>query len=250
MSISLTLSPPPPLAAMLERPALFLDLDGTLLDLVDRPQDVVADAELRALLRKVDAALEGRVAVVSGRSLAQIDGILGDMAAGMTLSGSHGSEHRWGGIDAHPARPPALESIAATLNRKFAGYEGVLIEEKSFGVALHYRLAPEMEALAAGIMQALAEEHGLLVQPGKMMVELRVPGGDKGRAVRRLMSREPMAGTTPVFVGDDVTDEAGFRAAGELGGFGILVGAPRDTLARYMLPDPKAVHAWLREIAA
>ena len=229
---------------------LLLDLDGTLLDLVDRPDEVVADEQLRTLLNTVAERLNGRLAIISGRSLEQIDAILGPVAARIALSGSHGCEHRWNGVSAHPVRPASLDEVARRFGAEFGDTDGVLIEEKSFGVALHYRMAPAVEAEAVGLAEQLGEELGLTLQTGKMMVELRVPGGDKGTAVHRLMSRPPMKGTSPIFIGDDVTDEVGFAAARELGGAGILVGEDRPTEAIYALPDPGAVRRWLQEVAA
>lgn len=240
---------PRPSAALLDGASLFLDLDGTLLDLEDRPEDVRADAALRALLGALGARLDGRLAVVSGRSLAQIDAILGDAAETLAVSGSHGCEHRWNGVEARPARPAALDHAAERFHAFAKGRPGLLVEEKSFGVALHYRLAPEAEAEAEAraLAAALADELDLCLQPGKMVAELRVAGGDKGRVVHRLMDRPPMRGTRPVFIGDDVTDEAGFAAARALGGHGILVGAARASAADHGLESPAALRAWLAE---
>lgn len=229
--------------------SLFLDLDGTLFELVDRPDEVVADDQLRRLLIRLSEKLEGRLAVVSGRSVAQIDAMLGPLAQALNISGSHGSEHRWQGLNAVPMRPAAL-NVAADNFRAFAGDQaGILVEEKSFGTALHYRMAPELEEAAVALAQKLAEELGLQYQPGNMMAELRIPGGDKGTAIRLLMDREPMAGTLPVFLGDDDTDEAGFLVAQELGGAGVIVGGRRPTNAQYAIPDPRAVHDWLEELS-
>lgn len=132
--------------------------------------------------------------------------------------------------------------------RAFAeGWPAIVVEEKSFGVAVHYRLDPSAEPASVMLAENLAHALGLQLQRGKMMVELRVPGGDKGRAVHRLMSKAPMQGTIPVFVGDDVTDEPGFSAARELGGHGIMIGAPRSTAADYRLESPADLRAWLAE---
>ena len=230
--------------------SLFLDLDGTMLELVDRPEMVVADAPLRALLLRLAERLEGRLAIVSGRSIAQMDAILGPAAQHIALSGSHGSEHRWRGVAAHPVRPPSLDEAQARFRAFADAHDGVLVEDKSFGVALHYRMAPAVGEAAEALAATLAEQLDLQFQPGKMMAELRLPGGDKGKAVHTLMARAPMAGTSPWFVGDDATDEAGFAAARSLGGAGVLVGKRRPTAALYALPDPAAVRRWLEGLIA
>ncbi|MGK6318500.1 trehalose-phosphatase [Sphingomonas sp. DT-204] len=250
MSVDIHTSLPQPPAALLDGASLFLDLDGTLLDLIDRPEDVVADDALRALLLALTERLGGRVAVVSGRSLAQLDAILGSVCDAIALSGSHGCEHRWRGVLAQPERPASLDRVAEAFRRFAGAHPGVMVEGKSYGVGLHYRLAPAVAAPALALAESLAGEHGLTVQPAKMMVELRVPGGDKGAAVRRLMRRPPMAGTRPVFLGDDLTDEPGFEAARQLGGSGVLVGPERETAAQYRLAGPAAVRAWLSEAVA
>lgn len=230
---------------MLAGSTLFLDLDGTLLDLCDRPDMVRADSDMQSLLCALCTSLDGRIAIVSGRSLQQIDNILGECAADLAVSGSHGCEHRWNGILARPQRPDSLDYAVQRANEFAQDRPGVIVEEKSFGVGLHYRLNPSAEPEAAALAAALSRELGLELQPGKMMYELRVPGGDKGGAVRRLMAREAMQATKPLFFGDDVTDEAGFTAARELGGHGILVGPHRPTAAEFALASPTALRDWL-----
>lgn len=210
---------------------------------------MLADAAVVALLARLIERLEGRLAIVSGRSLQQVDRILGDIAGEMAVSGSHGCEHRWQGVVAYPERPASLDTAASRFHAFAAGRDGVLVEEKSFGVALHYRLNPAAGAEAAALADALGDTLDLHVQRGKMMVELRVGGGDKGLAVRRLMARPPMMGTRPVFAGDDLTDEAGFVAARAAGGHGILVGQPRETAADYGIASPAALRGWLAEAA-
>lgn len=226
---------------------MFLDLDGTLVDLIDRPEDVIADAALRALLLQLHDRLEGRLAIVSGRSLEQLDLILGPVAHSIALSGSHGSEHRWKGVTAQPHRLPSLDTAAERLASFARTRPGLIVEEKSYGVALHYRLCPSAGEAAQEFARQVAADLDLLPQDGKMMIELRLPGGGKDVAVRRFMGREPLTGTCPIFIGDDWTDEPAFAAAHDLGGAGILVGAERATAASFRLPDPGAVHAWLKE---
>lgn len=242
------LTAPPP--ALLQGASLFLDLDGTLLDLIDDPDAVVADDGLRALLRRLSDRLDGRLAIISGRSLAQIGKLLGSVADHLVLSGSHGCEFSTNGTVTSLPRPAALDEAGFRFHAFHAGREGMFVEEKSLGVGLHYRRAPGVEPEARALAKDLATELGLMVQLGKAMVELRVPGGDKGFAIHHLMASAPMAGTLPVFAGDDVTDEAGFVAARELGGAGILVGGHFSTSALYTLPDPAAVRRWLADFAA
>ncbi|MBC2665739.1 trehalose-phosphatase [Novosphingobium flavum] len=232
---------------LLDEATLFLDLDGTLLELVDRPDAVRVDDRLRELLVRLKQKLKGRLAIISGRSLQQLDEIFGEFAADLAISGSHGCEHRWNGILARPNRPPALDEAADRLRLFAQGRHGLIVEEKSFGVALHYRMVPGEAAEAQAVAIALSAELELGLQHGKMMVELRVAGGDKGLAIQRLMDRSPMKGTKPVFAGDDVTDEPGFVMARALGGHAILIGQPRPSASDFALPSPMALRAWLEE---
>ncbi|ARS26148.1 trehalose-phosphatase [Sphingomonas sp. KC8] len=236
---------PFPPTDLLTNASLFIDFDGTLVDLIDQPDDVIADEALRDLLARLIARKVGSVAVVSGRSIAQLDAMLGPIARSIAVSGSHGAEYRWNDITAHPIRPDSLDRVEDAFRVFAATAPGVLVESKSFGAALHYRRAPDAAVAARKIAASLGVRFGLAVQHGHMMVELRVPGSDKGVATRRLMAQAPMIGTRPIFIGDDLTDEPGFIAATELGGCGILVGPPRATAARYGLSDSTAVRAWL-----
>lgn len=208
---------------------------------------MIADEATCKLLARLAARLSGRLAIVSGRSLDQIDSILGDIAQALAVSGSHGCEHRWNGVLARPNRPEVLDTATERLRPLADSRPGLLLEEKSYGVALHYRLDATAAEQVLAATAELAGELGLELQPGKMMVELRVSGGDKGRAVHRLMARSPMAGTMPVFIGDDVTDEAGFAAARELGGHAILIGPARASAADYRLSSPQVLRGWLAE---
>ena len=242
----MNLPPPPP--TLLDGASLFLDFDGTLVELADRHDAVVANDAVRALLPALVRGLDGRVAVVSGRPVDQILHYLGaDPAApGFAVAGSHGLETVWpDGERSAPDRPPALDTAIATLEDTAAGMPGVVIEAKPFGVAIHYRQAPDRQAECDALGERIARQAGLLVQLGKMVCELKMAGADKGDAVRTLLARVPMAGSRAVFVGDDLTDEAGFRAAIETGGAGVLVGARGETAAAYALADVAAVRRWL-----
>lgn len=236
---------PPPPALPLDA-SLFLDFDGTLVELAERPDGVVVDQALTDLLGGLHKRFGDRIALISGRSIAQLDEMLGGAAAPLAIAGSHGVEERWQGNVSSPDRPAALMDAERAFDAFAVERAGVLVERKSLGVALHYRLVPDAERDAVDLATGLADAPGLHYQPGKMMAELRLDGGDKGTAIAALLRRPELAGTTPIFIGDDQTDEPGFVAVADAGGFGILVGAPRTTAARYRLPDVAAVRHWLR----
>ncbi len=237
---------PPPLD-LLAGAALFLDFDGTLAPLADTPDDVDVGPDLIALLEDARRFLDGRLAIVSGRSVATLRGLgFGDFL----LAGTHGLEFaRPGeGVEA-PARLPAIDGVERAFHAFAEDRPGILVERKSISVGLHYRGAPEYEQEASDLTQVLAAEHDLSIQRGKMLFELRPGGADKGSAVERLMQSAPMQGGTPIFIGDDVTDEEGFASAARLGGAGILVGPERSTLAAYRLEQVADVRHYLGRAA-
>jgi trehalose 6-phosphate phosphatase len=237
---------PAPPAMLLDGASLFLDFDGTLVELAERPEAVAVDAALAGLLDRLAERLEGRVVLVSGRSIQQLDGFLEGIGVAIGLVGSHGAETRLaGGAIVGPDRPASLDAAARLFADAFRGRDGVVIEAKSLGVGLHYRLDPTAEDEAHAIAAAFAAANDLEVQHGKMMVELRLPGHDKGSAILALLDHPPFAGHPPLFLGDDLTDEPGFAVASRRGGTGILVGPPRDSAARYRLDDVTAARAWL-----
>jgi trehalose 6-phosphate phosphatase len=236
---------PPPVA--LDTVSLFFDFDGTLVDLAATPDAVLVDQPLREALDSLAKHYPGRVAIISGRSIEQLDSMLGDHARRFAVAGSHGAERRTP-EDGHfaAARPASLEAAAEEF-AAFAAANGLVYEAKSLGAGLHYRMAPAFEADAVALAETLAARHGLTLQRGKMMVELRTPG-DKGAALRSLIAAPAMAGTMPFFFGDDVTDEDGFEAARGLGGAGVLIGENRATAATYRLNDVAALRGWIAAI--
>lgn len=239
--------PAPP--RRLPRPALFLDLDGVLAPLAATPEAVGPDPRRTAVLKAVAERLGGRVAIVSGRTLAEIDRIAEESMA--SVSGVHGLERRR--ADGAVVRAEAAEAVrdAVAAFETFARTRpGILVEDKAVAAGLHYRGAPDEAAAAEALSRRLARETGLSIQPGNMVFELKTPGASKGTAVTAFMAEPPFAGGTPVMLGDDLTDEDGFRAAQALGGFGVLVGPPRDTAARFSLPDVAAVLDWLEQLEA
>lgn len=238
---------PPSLNA--QKYCVLLDFDGTLVDIVERPEDVFIDERLSALLERLRGILDTRLAIVSGRSIAQLEGFFGTTAEDLALVGSHGAEIRLtGSVVTSPSRPDALDDAEVFFKQAFSGNSKVVIETKSFGVAIHYRLDPSMEGMAIRMAAEFANESGLELQHGKMMVELRTSGHDKGSAIKALLSAAPFAGYTPIFIGDDLTDEPGFAVCVSAGGFGILVGPRRKTAALYRLDSVTAVRQWLEKI--
>ena len=237
------LPPPPP--ALLTGAALFLDFDGTLTPISATPDGVIVDDGLVQLLLTLRERLDGRLAIVSGRSVATLRALgFGDFL----LAGTHGLEFaRPGAAVEAPPRPVAIDDAEAAFHAFAADKPGVLVERKSISVGLHYRGAPVWQEAAHALARQWADHDGLALQQGKMLYELRPDGADKGSAVHALMAQEPMAGGVPVFIGDDVTDEEGFAAAADLGGAGILVGPKRATRAAYSLEQVAAVRHYLAE---
>ena len=225
--------------------ALFLDFDGTLADFAQHPDGVTVDAELPALLAGLRARLDGAVAVVTGRTLAGLDDIAG--LSPRAAAGLHGLELRFeSGHTVAPANPQGASRVARQLRERFAADPRVVVEDKGAAVALHWRRAPERseECIAALTEAAAAPEFEIL--RGNAVIEARPRGTNKGAALAALARHGSFAGRRPVFVGDDVTDEDGFRAAARLGGYGVKVG-PGETAARYRMSGVDEVHAWLAE---
>jgi trehalose 6-phosphate phosphatase len=240
--------PEPPPAQCADH-ALFLDFDGTLVEIATVPEAVRAPEGLAGLLRECAAALGGALALISGRPLAFIDRCLDWRAP--YAAGIHGLDLR--GVPALPVGG-AVTAALDELRRRLAATaqdlvrQGLRVEDKGLAIALHYREHPALAAAAI----ALAEETvagaagALAAQPGKMVIEVKPAAAGKGDAVCRFLEHAPFKGRVPIYIGDDLTDEAGFRAAEAAGGFGVRVGEGSETAARYALADVAAVHAWLR----
>lgn len=231
----------------LPRPALFLDMDGVLAPLAETPDAVRPDPRRTAVLRALADRLDDRVAIISGRTLAEIDRISENAAA--AASGVHGLERRRadGSLDRATA-DPAVRAVVTAFHQFARTRPGVIVEDKSVSAGLHFRQAQDEAGAVQAMARRLAAETGLMLQPGNLVVELKTPGTDKGTALAAFMTEVPFKGALPVMLGDDLTDEDGFRAANALGGFGVLVGPPRETSARYGLPDVDAVLAWLDSV--
>lgn len=229
------------------RPALFLDLDGVLAPLAPTPDAVTPNARRTAVLKSLAHRLGGRVAIVSGRTIAEIDRIA--ETALTPASGVHGLERRRadGSLTRATADPGVRDAVAA-FERFAETRPGTIVEDKAVSAGLHFRGAPAEAGAAGALAERLADETGLTLQAGHLVIELKTPGADKGTALTAFMQEPPFAGAVPVMLGDDLTDEHGFEAAAALGGFGVLVGPPRESAARYGLPDVDAVLAWLEAV--
>ncbi len=226
--------------------AFFLDVDGTLLEYAAQPQDVRVGRELLALLGQLQAATDGAVALVSGRSVADIDALFAPLT--FPVAGQHGTERRGADGKIHRHAPPLemLGRAAAALVTLTAAHSGLVLENKGMTLALHYRLAPALRSLAEREMRALATRLGeaFELQIGKFVAEIKPSGRDKGSAIAEFTAEAPFAGRRPVFIGDDLTDEPGFDVVNRAGGHSIKVG-PGITQARWHLFDAVAVRAWL-----
>lgn len=226
--------------------ALFLDVDGTLLDIRRHPAEVRADAGLIELLQRCSAALGGALSLVSGRTVAEVDRVFAPTR--FSVAGSHGAELRFdGGETAKVPHDPLPADALAPIVALADGHDGLLLEYKLGGISLHYRRAPELESDCRRLVTRLLDELGEAFRliPGKMVFEIGPKQYNKGAAIRTMVERPPFAGRTPVFIGDDVTDEDGFRAVNEMGGLSIRVGDLAGSEARYRLPDVAAVPPWL-----
>lgn len=230
--------------------ALFLDVDGTLLEIEREPGAVHVPERLCRILEDLQAATGGALALVSGRSLDQLDRLFSPLR--LSAAGLHGLEHRNLGLETVRAAPDP--EVFERAHRRLATFaqanEGVLLEDKGLTLALHYRNAPEVaDAAIAVAEQAVAESAGALVLlHGKMVCELKPPGIDKGRAIAGFLDEPPFVGRRPVFAGDDVTDEAGFATINERGGVSIRIGDGRPTVAMYGHDDVAAMQTWLLEL--
>ena len=227
--------------------ALFLDFDGTLVEIADHPLAVDVHPDLVPVLTRTSAGLDGALAVVSGRSLKQIDHFLAPLR--LPGAGLHGLERRLpNGFVLQDDSAHAAVEQARTLLQAFANsHDGVLLEDKGLTLALHYRNAPEhAEDCRTAAESAVAQTDGTLnLLPGKKVFELKPKGSDKGKVVQHLLDLPPFSGRRPVFVGDDVTDEAGFEVVNSLEGISVRVG-DGDTTARYHADSVGQVLDWLR----
>ena len=233
------------------RVAIFTDFDGTLVEIAPTPDGVAPPPRLAEDLARLAAALNGALAIVTGRRIADIDHYLAP--ATLPVAGSHGAERRRVDGSLEPADDQLL-TAAAEMARMLAPlalqHRGLLIEAKPATVALHYRQAPELAELCLTAATNLATRYSeFMVMKGKMVLELRPRRFGKGEAVRAFMAEAPFRGRLPIFLGDDATDEDAFVAVQALGGVGVKIGAGQS-VARMRIPDVPRVRRFLGGIAA
>jgi trehalose 6-phosphate phosphatase len=230
--------------------ALFLDVDGTILDLAKRPDDVVTPPGLVKTLLRTERKLAGALALVSGRPIDELDRLFEPLS--LRASGVHGAEMRFdpGGPISAPGARELPRSLLTSLKRVVAAFPGAFVENKRFSFAVHYRLALEAERPLRDAVLRLVDsaEIAVEVMNAHYTIELKAPGCDKGGAIAAFLSRPAFRGRTPIFVGDDLTDESGFAVVAARGGHAFSVGAWRPG-AVATFPGPSAVRGWLAEYA-
>jgi len=241
----------PPAASLdLRRVALLLDVDGTILDFAPTPREVFVSSSLRAILQRLLERTGGALALVSGRPLKGLDLLFAPLR--LPLVGSHGAEIR--PIADGPVDRTQGKVLGDDLRRRLAAIAaatpGIILEDKDFGCAIHYRLDPDQEASVRGEVLAICRDappSSVEVLPGNLVIEVKSAGFDKGTAVRQLMTHPPFKGRRPVYIGDDTTDEAAMAVMPEFDGIGISVGREMPG-ADASFATPHDVRAWLEQI--
>lgn len=231
--------------------ALFLDIDGTLLDLAAAPTEVVIPVWMPGALANLSKRLDGALALVTGRALDNADELFAPQR--FSVAGLHGADIRFADGQMHEApRSEALHPLRVELTSLVALNPGLVLEDKLAGLAIHYRLAPKFGEGLIRLLTEFVEAHPdqFEVQLGKMVVEVRPAGSNKGTAVEALLSRAPFKGRMPLVIGDDLTDEAMFEVANAYGGRAVRVGRPdRPTVATAEVDSADDVRTWLERIA-
>jgi trehalose 6-phosphate phosphatase len=229
--------------------ALFLDIDGTLLDLAATPDSVRVDQAIAALLPALVYRLGGAIALITGRTIADADKLF--PGVGLPVAGQHGLERRGadGVLHTHGEGPPGFGWLRGKMAHLVERHDGLWLEDKGATLALHYRQAPGLASYVHRTVHTLVTTAGAAgaewrLQPGKGIIEIKPAGRDKGAAILDYMAEPTFAGRLPVFVGDDQTDEFGFAAVALLGGWAVKVG-PGLTHAQFRLRDVNAVRRWL-----
>jgi trehalose 6-phosphate phosphatase len=226
--------------------ALFLDVDGTILGFADTPNGVAPSDRVTEVLREIDLCLEGAVALISGRTIGNLDHLFAQQK--LPAAGLHGLERRDAGGCLHVlGEAETLEHLRAPLKNLASSHAGAILEDKGRALAIHYRRAPDAAEEIRRRVEALVRPSSdeLRIIHGKMVSEVKPRHADKGSAIRAFMEEVPFTGRLPVFIGDDVTDEDGFAVVNALKGYAILVGDGPSKNAHYGLPGVNEVIEWL-----
>jgi trehalose 6-phosphate phosphatase len=231
--------------------AVFLDFDGTLVHIAERPELVQVPESLLTIIQTVHDRLDGALALISGRSIADLDHLLAPLH--LPVAGVHGIEHRNGEGELLSSPSATIpQSVRQRMTDLAATDPALVLEDKGNSLALHYRQSPGQEALIRAELEEIFTDLGqdFVLQDGKMVLEVRPAGATKGTAVQRFMSESPFKGRRPIFIGDDVTDEDAFRIVNEMGGYSVKVGPENSaSAARYWLENVAAVRDWLEPLA-
>jgi trehalose 6-phosphate phosphatase len=242
----------PPAALPLSECALFLDVDGTLVDFAAHPTAVTTDAQLRGLLQRLAWLNRGALALISSRSIAYLDALLAPLR--LPMAGLNGFERRDAdGLRFEQAVPNGrpLDAARELMTQLAEKDPRLLLEDKRLAIALHYRQVPRLEGTVVNEVQQIADVvGGLQVRRGAMVVELGLFGASKASAIAGFMREPPFIGRRPVCVGDDSTDEPAFEWVNAAGGVSVGVNIKRTTAATTQLPSVSAARAWLGALAA
>jgi trehalose 6-phosphate phosphatase len=241
----------PPERLQLDQCALFLDVDGTLIDIAARPADVVGDAQLLQLLCALRLRCQGALALISGRRIADLDRITAPER--FAAAGVHGFERRNARGDCVRLASPTAQKVGEirrVLTRLVSSHPQLLLEDKDNAVAVHYRQAPHLREIVENAIHGLPGLHdgGLRVQHGRMVAEIIPSDASKAIALAAFMAEVPFKGRVPVYLGDDITDESAFQWANAAGGLSIAVGRRQSSCARANLDSVDAVRAWLHAL--
>jgi trehalose 6-phosphate phosphatase len=230
--------------------AVFLDVDGTILEIAETPQAVFVPETLKRLLSELCARLDGALALVSGRSIADLDRLFEPLR--FCAAGLHGCERREssGCVTRTAIDVRSLDHARAQLSQLVLKYPELLLEDKGAALALHFRRMPQLQSVVYATCTKVVAELGpqFTLQPGKCVLEIRPGVCSKGAAIEDFMQQTPFRGRTPVFVGDDFTDEDGFAFVNRCSGLSIRVGRPIATFASYWIEEVCDTAAWLRSI--
>jgi trehalose 6-phosphate phosphatase len=230
--------------------AFFLDIDGTLVDIADTPDRILADLWLLDIVRRLHIITGHALALISGRPIAEVDRLFAPTR--LPIAGQHGAERRDAGGKMHHHLHCAqqLEDLRRCILERAAEFPDLLVENKGMSIAVHYRQAPHLSGEVHKMLSGCLAQYGdaFRLQEGKMVLEIKPAGMDKGTAIIEFMNEEPFHGRIPVFVGDDATDERGFAAVNNFGGHSIKVG-PGPSAARWRISNVEAVRIWLDEMS-